>query len=291
MPDSVFRYSRTATGSLSGASLIQQTEDAINDLTGQVVEGNRISEETTRTAQLALANSQTAMSNASNALTTAQAAQSTANTAAQSAAQAVQSADNALTQATGAAQAAQAAAADAQIARSQAQDANTAAQEAAQSSAAAQEAANTAQVVATNAQTAAEAAQAAAQAAATEAQQAVENAVKVTPQVWTDSQQEIARQNIGAASIVDTRMTGNATAENLRVSGTLDATSSRAIGDENGSNIYSTYATKLELQDVTDTFLDFNVEIGISEPPEEEGEGELPEEGETVEGNEDDTEA
>lgn len=69
-----FHYVRTATGTISGASVLQQTEDAINDLADYTTQSNINAEEALRIAKLAEANSTLALSTANTALSTANSA-------------------------------------------------------------------------------------------------------------------------------------------------------------------------------------------------------------------------
>ena len=69
-----FHYVRTATGTISGASVLQQTEDAINDLADYTTQSNINAEEALRIAKIAEANSTLALSTANTALSTANSA-------------------------------------------------------------------------------------------------------------------------------------------------------------------------------------------------------------------------
>lgn len=214
-----FQYAKSPTGALSGASFIQQTEDAINDIGGKLVEYNAISEETKRKAEQAISTSETALNTANQALTQSAQAIETANTAkAQS--------DSAVTESRAAKEAAEAAqldaeesARDAESSRQAAEDANEAAQAAAQRAQTAQDTAETAQENAYAARQAASQAQesatraeansllaqsqAAESAAAAEA--LVDGVVRYdSSQTLNASQKTQARTNIGAADASDT---------------------------------------------------------------------------------------
>lgn len=69
-----FHYVRTAPGSISGPSFVQQTEDAINDLGDYAYRINGVAAEAIRIAGLANQNSETALSNSQNAISTANSA-------------------------------------------------------------------------------------------------------------------------------------------------------------------------------------------------------------------------
>lgn len=214
-----FQYAKSPTGALSGASFIQQTEDAINDIGGKLVEYNAISEETKRKAEQAISTSETALNTSNQALTQSAQAIETANTAkAQS--------DSAVTESRAAKEAAEAAqldaeesARDAESSRQAAEDANEAAQAAAQRAQTAQDTAETAQENAYAARQAASQAQESATRAEANAllaqSQAAESAAAAealadgvvrydSSQTLNASQKTQARTNIGAADASDT---------------------------------------------------------------------------------------
>lgn len=214
-----FQYAKSPTGALSGASFIQQTEDAINDIGGKLIEYNAVAEETKRKAEQAISTSETALNTANQALTQSAQAIETANTAkAQS--------DSAVTESRAAKEAAEAAkldaeesARDAESSRQAAEDANEAAQAAAQRAQTAQDTAETAQENAYAARQAASQAQESAtraEASALLAQsQAAESAAAAealangvvrydSSQTLNASQKTQARTNIGAADASDT---------------------------------------------------------------------------------------
>lgn len=214
-----FQYAKSPTGALSGASFIQQTEDAINDIGGKLVEYNAISEETKRKAEQAISTSETALNTANQALTQSAQAIETANTAkAQS--------DSAVTESRAAKEAAEAAQLDAEESARDAESSRQAAEDASESAQAAAQRAQTAQDTAETAQENAYAArQAASQAqeSATRAEansllaqsQAAESAAAAealadgvvrydSSQTLNASQKTQARTNIGAADASDT---------------------------------------------------------------------------------------
>ena len=214
-----FQYAKSPTGALSGASFIQQTEDAINDIGGKLVEYNAISEETKRKAEQAISTSETALNTANQALTQSAQAIETANTAkAQS--------DSAVTESRAAKEAAEAAkldaeesARDAESSRQAAEDANESAQAAAQRAQTAQDTAETAQENAYAARQAASQAQESATRAEANSllaqSQAAESAAAAealadgvvrydSSQTLNASQKTQARTNIGAADASDT---------------------------------------------------------------------------------------
>lgn len=214
-----FQYAKSPTGALSGASFIQQTEDAINDIGGKLIEYNAISEETKRKAEQAISTSETALNTANQALTQSAQAIETANTAkAQS--------DSAVTESRAAKEAAEAAqldaeesARDAESSRQAAEDANEAAQAAAQRAQTAQDTAETAQENAYAARQAASQAQESATRAEANSllaqSQAAESAAAAealadgvvrydSSQTLNASQKTQARTNIGAADASDT---------------------------------------------------------------------------------------
>lgn len=214
-----FQYAKSPTGALSGASFIQQTEDAINDIGGKLIEYNAVAEETKRKAEQAISTSETALNTANQALTQSAQAIETANTAkAQS--------DSAVTESRTAKEAAEAAqldaeesARDAESSRQAAEDANEAAQAAAQRAQTAQDTAETAQENAYAARQAASQAQESATRAEANAllaqSQAAESAAAAealangvvrydSSQTLNASQKTQARTNIGAADASDT---------------------------------------------------------------------------------------
>lgn len=214
-----FQYAKSPTGALSGASFIQQTEDAINDIGGKLIEYNAVAEETKRKAEQAISTSETALNTANQALTQSAQAIETANTAkAQS--------DSAVTESRDAKEAAEAAqldaeesARDAESSRQAAEDANEAAQAAAQRAQTAQDTAETAQENAYAARQAASQAQESATRAEANAllaqSQAAESAAAAealangvvrydSSQTLNASQKTQARTNIGAADASDT---------------------------------------------------------------------------------------
>lgn len=214
-----FQYAKSPTGALSGASFIQQTEDAINDIGGKLIEYNAVAEETKRKAEQAISTSETALNTSNQALTQSAQAIETANTAkAQS--------DSAVTESRAAKEAAEAAkldaeesARDAESSRQAAEDANEAAQAAAQRAQTAQDTAETAQENAYAARQAASQAQESATRAEANAllaqSQAAESAAAAealadgvvrydSSQTLNASQKTQARTNIGAADASDT---------------------------------------------------------------------------------------
>lgn len=214
-----FQYAKSPTGALSGASFIQQTEDAINDIGGKLVEYNAISEETKRKAEQAISTSETALNTANQALTQSAQAIETANTAkAQS--------DSAVAESRAAKEAAEAAkldaeesARDAESSWQAAEDANESAQAAAQRAQTAQDTAETAQENAYAARQAASQAQESATRAEANSllaqSQAAESAAAAealadgvvrydSSQTLNASQKTQARTNIGAADASDT---------------------------------------------------------------------------------------
>lgn len=214
-----FQYAKSPTGALSGASFIQQTEDAINDLGGKIVDYSGISEETKRKAEQALSASQTALSTANNALTQSGQAIETANSAQTQAGTAVTEARAAKESANAAKLDAEAAATEAETARQAAQTANTSAQDAASraqtaqtSAESAREDAYTARQAATSAQESATRAEANSLLAQSQAASAAANAAALAngvvrydrSQQLNTSQKSVARTNIGAADASDT---------------------------------------------------------------------------------------
>ncbi len=263
---SKFSFEKSPSGTLSGESLVRQTEDIINALGEEV--SNVVIDTATLTVQVqqAIATANTAQSTASAALASAQNALQqldtltvTVNTydqkitqAVSQSASAVQTANSAQTAALGAQAAAQASQASAESAQSLAQQAQTAASSSQQQAEAAQDAAETAQAqasnasaLALNAQQQAQSAQQSAQIAAGSAEAFAQNAVQLTPQDLSEEQQAQARTNIGAASSLDPEFTGNMSVENLLVSGssTLRAVTATTVtatqgftGDLNGTS-------------------------------------------------------
>ena len=69
-----FHYVKTPTGSISGQSVLTQTEDAINDLGDYMVDATADATEALNKATEALNTANTAQQNASEALSTANAA-------------------------------------------------------------------------------------------------------------------------------------------------------------------------------------------------------------------------
>lgn len=211
-----FHYTPTGTGVISGPEVLQQTEDAINNIGQYADQASDNSEEALSIAKEARQTAQTANSTSSNALAEANAANEKVETlkqtvddwdadiqtaiaqsksAVDASTIAVNTANTAQTSASSAQSAAQGSAASAQTA------ANNAAQ-AVQTSQAAQQAAQTAQGNAEAAQTAATTAQTAAQTAETKALEAAASAyaVRVINQVLTVS---------GTIQIADLKPQGN----------------------------------------------------------------------------------
>lgn len=274
MAYSQFNFVKSPTGTLSGDSFVQQTEDAINSLGEQVFEVVNSNENIAAQVQQALSTANSAQSTASTALTNSQNAlaqlgtlTTTVNTYDQKITQAVSQSTSALQTATAAQDAAQSAQESAQsaqeaaeLASSQAQQAQTAASEAQTQAEAAQTAAEAASAQATDASNSAQQAQQQAQqaqqnaeSAANSAENLAQNAVMVTEQSFLESQQTQARTNIGAAASDNSVLTGTTTAEEISASGTVTATggfvgnltgtASQASADGNGNNIAATYAT------------------------------------------------
>lgn len=198
-----FHYTPTGTGVISGPEVLQQTEDAINDIGEYADQASDNSEETLSIATEALETAQTANSTSSNALAEANAATEKVATLKQTvddwdsdiqtALAQSKSAVDASTIAVTTANSAQTSASEAQTAaQDSAASAQTAANEAAQAveaAEAAQQAAETAQENAETAQTAATTAQTAAENAETKAEEAASNAyaVRVINQALTIS--------------------------------------------------------------------------------------------------------
>ena len=94
-----FHYTPTGTGVISGKEVLEQTEDAINDLSGQISGDVQIAIDTANnalnTANTASADAQNAVNTASTAYTAATNAQNTANTAQNTASNALTAAQNA----------------------------------------------------------------------------------------------------------------------------------------------------------------------------------------------------
>lgn len=173
MSEITFRYNRAPTGELSGASMVEQTEQALSEVSRESSQAQTDAAEALRVARVA----QTAAGEAQTAATTAQ---ETATASGTAAATAQATANNAVTSANAAQAAAQGAAQTAQAAAQSASAAQTAAENAATAAAASETKADQAVATATAAQTAAESAQTAAEGAATRAGQAetnVQNAV------------------------------------------------------------------------------------------------------------------
>lgn len=213
MADITFRYNRAPTGELSGASMVEQTEQALSEISREASQAETDSAEALRVAQIA-------ETHASEAQTTATTAQETATAAGQAAATAQTTANNAVTTAQGAQSAAQGAAQTATAAAQSAANAQTAAQTAAQ--AAQQSEAKADQAV----QTAGQAVQTAGQAvttansAVTRAEQAetnVGNAVTAAQAAQTAAAQsaasaaELADPNRYSAKITDLTLTAGQT--------------------------------------------------------------------------------
>lgn len=269
-----FSYVPNPSGTLSGPSFKQQTEDAINSLAQQV---NGITEDNATLSiqvQQAVSTANSALSTANSALTISESTQQQLATNSITVAGYDQKITQAVSQSTSAVQTATTAQTSAQQAQEAAQQAQTSSEQSALQAQQAQEAAQTAQQQAEAAQTAAEAAQDQAENAANtaqnaqeqaqNAQQSAENAaasaaqissssVMVTEQTWSDEQQTQARTNIGAAASANATLTGTTSAETLTVSetvtatggfvGNLTGTASQATADGNGNNIVNTYAT------------------------------------------------
>lgn len=274
MAYSQFNFVKSPTGTLSGESFVQQTEDAINSLVEQVFEVVNSNENIAAQVQQALSTANSAQSTASSALTISESTQQQLETLNITVSGYDQKITQAVSQSTSAVQTATVAQTSAQQAQEAAQQAQTASEQSASQAQQAQEAAQTAQQQAEAAQTSAEAAQDQAENAANtaqnaqeqaqNAQQSAENAaasaaqissssVVVTEQTWSDEQQAQARTNIGAAASADATLPGTTSAETLTVSetvtatggfvGNLTGTASQATADGNGNNIASTYAT------------------------------------------------
>lgn len=75
-----FHYVYTPTGSISGPSVLTQTEDAINDLGEYMVQGTAKADEALRQAKQAVSTANTAQQNAAEALSTANSALGSVNT-------------------------------------------------------------------------------------------------------------------------------------------------------------------------------------------------------------------
>lgn len=99
MPYTEFHYTPTGTGVISGKEVLEQTEDAINDLGGQISGDVQTAIDTANnalnTANTASADAQNAVNTANTAYTTATNAQNTANTAQNTASNALTAAQNA----------------------------------------------------------------------------------------------------------------------------------------------------------------------------------------------------
>lgn len=237
MSSTKFRFARTATGSLPGASLIQQTEDAINELAQKVIDHNLLAEETKEKAALALETVTTAQNTAAQALSKSEQAVETATAEQTQATTAVRDAEDAKQSAEDSMLAAQASASSAAASESAAESASDAAQDAASRAVSAQTSASAAQTNALSARQAAEAAQASADVAQansllaqSNAQAAQESAACLaqgggrydTAQSLSTSQKTRARTNIEAAPLQGAALTGQTSAQNLTVSGVLE---------------------------------------------------------------------
>lgn len=99
MPYTEFHYTPTGTGVISGKEVLEQTEDAINDLGGQISGDVQTAIDTANnalnTANTASADAQNAVNTANTAYTTATNAQNTANAAQNTASNALTAAQNA----------------------------------------------------------------------------------------------------------------------------------------------------------------------------------------------------
>ena len=99
MPYTEFHYTPTGTGVISGKEVLEQTEDAINDLGGQISSDVQTAIDTANnalnTANTASADAQNAVNTANTAYTAATNAQNTANTAQNTASNALTAAQNA----------------------------------------------------------------------------------------------------------------------------------------------------------------------------------------------------
>ncbi|MBQ2284936.1 MAG: hypothetical protein II244_04655 [Clostridia bacterium] len=99
MPYTDFHYTPTGTGVISGKEVLEQTEDAINDLGGQISGDVQTAIDTANNAlnvaNTASADAQNAVNTANTAYTTATNAQNTANTAQNTASNALTAAQNA----------------------------------------------------------------------------------------------------------------------------------------------------------------------------------------------------
>lgn len=99
MPYTDFHYTPTGTGVISGKEVLEQTEDAINDLgtqiSGDVQTAIDTANNALNTANTASADAQNAVNTANTAYTTATSAQNTANTAQNTASNALTAAQNA----------------------------------------------------------------------------------------------------------------------------------------------------------------------------------------------------
>lgn len=188
MSEITFRYDRAPTGELSGASMVEQTEQALSEVSRESSQAQTDAAEALRVARVA----QTAAGEAQTAATTAQ---ETATAAGTAAATAQATATQAVASAQGAQAAAQGAAQTATAAAQSASAAQTAAENAATAAAASETKADQAVATATAAQTAAESAQTAAEGAATRAGQAetnVGNAVSAAQRAQSAAAQSAA---------------------------------------------------------------------------------------------------
>ena len=129
MADITFRYNRAPTGELSGASMVEQTEQALSEISRESSQAQSDAAEALRVARIAETTAGEAQTAATNAQETAQAAGTAAATAQATATQAVASAQGAQAAAQGAAQTATAAAQSASAAQTAAQNSATAAQQ------------------------------------------------------------------------------------------------------------------------------------------------------------------
>lgn len=129
MSEITFRYNRAPTGELSGASMVEQTEQALSEISRESSQAEGDAAEAKRIAQIAETHASEAQTAATTAQETATAAGTAAATAQATANNAVTSANAAQAAAQGAAQTATAAAQSAANAQTAAQNAATAAQQ------------------------------------------------------------------------------------------------------------------------------------------------------------------
>lgn len=224
MSEITFRYNRAPTGELSGASMVEQTEQALSEISRESSQAVTDAAEAKRIAQIAETHASEAQTAATTAQETATAAGTAAATAQATATQAVSTAQGAQAAAQGAAQTATAAAQSAANAQTAAENAATAAQ---QSEAKADQAVQTAgQAV----QTAGQAVTTASN-AVTRAEQAetnVQNAVSAAQAAQTAAAQSAA----SAAELADpNRYSAKTTALTLSAGQTLN------ISDLNNPNV------------------------------------------------------